>query len=191
MTVHFQVWLKNLESEMRSSLHNMTLKCIVTRSLQEQDPFTLPTQILCLAQNIRFTEQTEKAIITKDLHKLKANIENENSYYCSTEIEDESERYKRQALILQCAHYLCVIRTLIDNNVVSTSDWHWQKQLRFYFTSNKEVTAKMGLATISYSYEYLGVNTGQFVRTELADECFLILTQLTKVLHSELNLLRR
>lgn len=35
----------------------------------------------------------------------------------------------------------------------------------------------MGLATISYSYEYLGVNTGQFVRTELADECFLILTQ--------------
>ncbi|CAG9791908.1 unnamed protein product [Diatraea saccharalis] len=177
MTVHFQVWLKNLESEMRSSLHNMTLKCIVTRSLQEQDPFTLPTQILCLAQNIRFTEQTEKAIITKDLHKLKANIENENSYYCSTEIEDESERYKRQALILQCAHYLCVIRTLIDNNVVSTSDWHWQKQLRFYFTSNKEVTAKMGLATISYSYEYLGVNTGQFVRTELADECFLILTQ--------------
>lgn len=37
--------------------------------------------------------------------------------------------------------------------------------------------AKMGLAQISYSYEYLGVNTGQFVRTQLADECFLILTQ--------------
>lgn len=35
----------------------------------------------------------------------------------------------------------------------------------------------MGLAKISYSYEYLGVNTGQFVRTQLADECFLILTQ--------------
>lgn len=39
--------------------------------------------------------------------------------------------------------------------------------------------AKMGLAQISYSYEYLGVNTGQFVRTQLADECFLILTQVT------------
>lgn len=35
----------------------------------------------------------------------------------------------------------------------------------------------MGLAQISYSYEYLGVNTGQFVRTELADDCFFILTQ--------------
>ncbi|RVE44280.1 hypothetical protein evm_011075 [Chilo suppressalis] len=172
-----EVWLKNLESEMRTSLQSMTLKCVVTTSLQDQDPFTLPTQILCLVQNIRFTEQAEKAITSKDLHKLKANIEKETSYYGSTEIEDESERYKRQALILQCAHYLSVIRTLINNNVVSTSDWHWQKQLRFYFLNNKEVVAKMGLATISYSYEYLGVNTGQFVRTELADECFLILTQ--------------
>lgn len=50
---------------------------------------------------------------------------------------------------------------------------------RFYLLSTKEVVAKMGLAQISYSYEYLGVYTGQFVRTELADECFLILTQVT------------
>ncbi|KAJ8726931.1 hypothetical protein PYW08_015328 [Mythimna loreyi] len=172
-----EVWLKNLEAEMRSSLKSMTLKCIVTNSLQEQDPFSLPTQILCLAQNIRFTEQAERAITSKELHKLKANVEKENSYYASAEIEDESERRKRQALILQCAHYLSVIRILIDNNIVSTSDWLWQKQLRFYLLSSKEVVAKMGLAQISYSYEYLGVNTGQFVRTELADDCFLILTQ--------------
>ncbi|XP_022829187.1 cytoplasmic dynein 2 heavy chain 1 [Spodoptera litura] len=172
-----EVWLKNLEAEMRSSLKSMTLKCIVTKSLQEQDPFSLPTQILCLAQNIRFTEQAEKAITSKELHKLKSNIEKENSYYASAEIEDESERRKRQALILQCAHYLSVIRILIDNNIVSTSDWLWQKQLRFYLLSTKEVVAKMGLAQISYSYEYLGVNTGQFVRTELADDCFFILTQ--------------
>lgn len=52
---------------------------------------------------------------------------------------------------------------------------------RFYLLGSKEVVAKMGLAVISYSYEYLGVNTGQFVRTELADDCFFILTQ---VIHS-------
>lgn len=125
-----QQWLKNLETEMRSSLKNMTLKCVVTNSLQEQDPFSLPTQILCLAQNIRFTEQAEKAITSKDLHKLKANIEKENLYYASAEAEDESERHKRQALILQCAYYMSVIRTLIDNNVASTNDWFWQRQLR-------------------------------------------------------------
>ncbi|CAB3224979.1 unnamed protein product [Arctia plantaginis] len=172
-----EVWLKNLEIEMRSSLKNMTLKCIVTNSLQEQDPFSLPTQILCLAQNIRFTEQADKAITSKELHKLKANVEKEKSYYASAEIDDEGERRKRQALILQCAHYLSVIKILIDNNIVSTGDWLWQKQLRFYLLSNKEVVAKMGLAQISYSYEYLGINTGQFVRTELADDCFFILTQ--------------
>lgn len=116
---------------MRASLKNMTLKCLVTNSLQEQDPFSLPTQILCLAQNIRFTEQAEKAIKSKELHKLKANVEKEKSYYVSSEIDDEGERRKRQALILQCAHYLSVIKILIDNNIVSTGDWLWQKQLRY------------------------------------------------------------
>lgn len=115
---------------MRSSLKNMTLKCVVSNSLQKQDPLSLPTQILCLAQNIRFTQQAEQAITTKELHKLKENIEKENLYYVSTETEDESERHKRQALILQCAYYTSVIRTLIENNVASTKDWLWQKQLR-------------------------------------------------------------
>lgn len=115
---------------MRSSLKNLTLKCVLTNSLQNQDPFSMPTQILCLAQNIRFTEQAEKAITSRELHKLKGNVEKENSYYTSAELEDESERNKRQALILQCAHYMSVIKTLIDNNVTSSNDWLWQKQLR-------------------------------------------------------------
>ncbi|XP_052751641.1 cytoplasmic dynein 2 heavy chain 1 isoform X2 [Galleria mellonella] len=172
-----EVWLKNLENEMRTSLKNMALKCIVTNSLQDQDPFSLPTQILCLAQNIRFTEQAEKAIATKELHKLKDNIEKENSYYAAAEVEDGCEQKKRQALILQCAHYAYIVQTLIENNVVSANDWIWQKQLRFYLRNTKEIIAEMGLAQISYSYEYLGVDTGQFVRTDIADECFLILTQ--------------
>ncbi|XP_052738057.1 cytoplasmic dynein 2 heavy chain 1 isoform X2 [Bicyclus anynana] len=172
-----EVWLKNLEQEIRTSLRNMTLKCLVANSLQDQDPFSLPTQILCLAQNIRFTEQTERAITSKELHKLKDNLENETTYYASTEVEDESEKYKKQALILQSAYYRTVVQTLIENNVTTTNDWLWQKQLRFYLLSSKEVVAKMGLAQISYSYEYLGVNNGQFVRTETTDESFLILTQ--------------
>nr|XP_037870708.1 cytoplasmic dynein 2 heavy chain 1 isoform X3 [Bombyx mori] len=172
-----EVWLKNLENEIRSSLQNMTLKCLVTNSLHEQDPFSLPTQILCLAQNIRFTEQAERAINSKELHKFRANVEKENLYYAEAETDDENERLKRQALILQCAYYLSVIKILIDNNVTSTSEWIWRKQFRFYLLNTKEVVARMGLAQIPYSYEYLGTQTGQFVRTEVADECFLILTQ--------------
>lgn len=115
---------------MRSSLKNSALKCVVAGSLRERDPFSLPTQILCLAQNIRFTEQAEHAIRSKELHKLKSNIEKENLYYAAAEIEDDCERYKKQALILQCAFYTSVIRMLIENNVTSISDWLWQKQLR-------------------------------------------------------------
>ncbi|XP_050362992.1 cytoplasmic dynein 2 heavy chain 1 [Nymphalis io] len=172
-----ELWLKNLEQEIRSSLKNMTLKCLVANSLQDQDPFSLPTQILCLGQNIRFTEQTERAITSKELHKLRDIIEKENLYYAAAETEDECEKYKKQALILQCSYYVSVVQNLIENNVVTTGDWLWQKQLRFYLQDNTEVVAKMGLAQISYSYEYLGVNTGQFVRTDTTDESFLILTQ--------------
>lgn len=124
------MWLKNLETEMRSSLKNMTLKCVMTSSLQDQDPFSLPAQILCLAQNIRFTEQAERAITSRDLQKLKSSVEKENTYYATPELEDESERNKRQALILQCVRYLAIIQILIDNNVTSIKDWLWQKQLR-------------------------------------------------------------
>ncbi|CAH2063391.1 unnamed protein product, partial [Iphiclides podalirius] len=172
-----ELWLKNLEAEIRSSLKSLALKCILNRDLYSQDPFSLPTQILCLAQNIRFTKQAERAIASKELHKLMANVERENVEYSSAEADNEGERQKRQALILQCSHYTSVVQTLIDNNVTSTDDWLWQKQLRFYLLEAKEIVAEMGLARISYSYEYLGVDTGQFVRTELADECFLILTQ--------------
>ncbi|CAH2091875.1 unnamed protein product [Euphydryas editha] len=172
-----EVWLKNLEQEIRSSLKNTALKCLVANSLRDQDPFSLPTQILCLGQNIRFTEETEKAIVSKELHKLKDNIEKENVYYAEAETEDECEKYKKQALILQCAYYVSVVQSLIENNVVTTSDWFWEKQLRFYLQNDADIVAKMGLAQISYSYEYLGVNTGQFVRTETTDESFLILTQ--------------
>ncbi|CAG4940523.1 unnamed protein product [Colias eurytheme] len=172
-----EVWLKNLENEIRSSLKDLTIKCISTNSIRDNDPFSLPTQIMCLAQNIRFTEQAEKAITNKELRSLKDNIEKQNVNYASAEVEDEAEKYKKQALILQCAYYKTVVDTLLENNVVSTTDWLWQKQLRFYLINSKEVVARMGLAEISYSYEYLGTQTGQFVRTELAEECFLILTQ--------------
>ncbi|XP_038213294.1 cytoplasmic dynein 2 heavy chain 1 [Zerene cesonia] len=172
-----EVWLKSLENEIRSSLKDLTLQCISTNSIRDNDPFSLPTQIMCLAQNIRFTEQAEKAITNKELRNLKDNIEKQNMNYASAEVEDEAENYKKQALILQCAYYKTVVDSLLENSVVSTSDWLWQKQLRFYLINSNEVVARMGLAEISYSYEYLGTQTGQFVRTELAEECFLILTQ--------------
>lgn len=122
--------MKKLEQEIHSSLKTMALKCLVANTLRDQDPFSLPTQILCLAQNIRFTEETEKAIVSKELHKLKDNIEKENVYYAEAETENKCEKYKKQALILQCAYYVSVVQSLIENNVVTTSDWFWQKQLR-------------------------------------------------------------
>ena len=39
---------------------------------------------------------------------------------------------KCKALILDTIHAIDVVQNLIQNNVKSTEDWLWQKQLRFY-----------------------------------------------------------
>ena len=43
---------------------------------------------------------------------------------------------KLRSLILDLVHMLDVVKMLVSNNVSSSGDWLWQKQLRFYL-SNK------------------------------------------------------
>lgn len=83
---------------------------------------------------------------------------------------------KLKALLLDTIHHIDVIEHLLDKNVTKTTEWTWQKQLRFYSNSLGEVTIKMANSRMEYAYEYLG-NSAQLVRTPLIDRCFLTLTQ--------------
>lgn len=79
--------------------------------------------------------------------------------------------------MLDTIHHIDVIEELIENNVTSMNDWHWQTQLRFYHSSaNDLVEVRMANARMNYSFEYLG-NSAKLVRTPLTDKCFLTLTQ--------------
>lgn len=131
LTFYFQIWLKKLEQEMRSSLKSYLVNCVSLNSQRDQDMFSMPVQILCLAQNIRFTEQVERAIVSRELQKLKANIEKESANYAGIDLDEERDKLKRQALILQCVYYLTIIQQLIDKNTTTCKNWLWQKQLRY------------------------------------------------------------
>lgn len=93
--------------------------------------------------------------------------------------EDNSNilELKLKSLLLDTIHHINVIEELIDDNVTKTSDWTWQKQVRFYAKpSSGEVIIKMANADMDYSFEYLG-NAQKLVRTPLTERCFLTLTQ--------------
>lgn len=44
--------------------------------------------------------------------------------------EDIVLELKLKALLLDATHHLNIVESLMDHNVTSVNDWHWQKQLR-------------------------------------------------------------
>ena len=65
---------------------------------------------------------------------------------------------------------------LISAKITSTSEWQWQKQLRFYFDERRSCVLRMVDGKFAYTYEYQG-NAGKLVHTPLTDKCYLTLTQ--------------
>lgn len=155
-----------------------TLKCeqgIKSATL----PPLLAMYKVCLPSGIQKPEGVVILLFQNQLkHYSSFSLTNEEISGPSSESKDDSIlELKLKALMLDTIHHIDVIEELIDNNVTSLSDWHWQKQLRFYHTHNNDlVNVCMANAQMNYSFEYLG-NTSKLVRTPLTDKCFLTLTQ--------------
>ena len=89
-----------------------------------------------------FTEKCEQAINSGKLHSFKKELETQLEGYTSAEIGGEGSdaivlKLKLKALILDLIHFIDVIDQLQKENVRSTGDWVWQKQLRFYVDKKK------------------------------------------------------
>lgn len=67
-----QEWLGNLAAEMKETLKKLLLDCLsdIQKSNSGADPLKYPSQILCLAENVTFTERCEKAIHSNSLENL-------------------------------------------------------------------------------------------------------------------------
>ena len=104
-------------------------------------------QILCLAEQIQFTERCEAAIRSNSLQEFSIEMESQLDSYANTDMSggggDAASNVlelKCKSLILDTIHAIDVVENLIKNNVRSTEDWLWQKQLRFYM--DKGIVAK-------------------------------------------------
>uniref|UniRef100_A0ABM5FWF4 Cytoplasmic dynein 2 heavy chain 1 n=2 Tax=Agamidae TaxID=81953 RepID=A0ABM5FWF4_9SAUR len=184
-----EVWLSKLSSEMKETLKQLLIDCVTTgkRSQGSIDPLLFPSQILCLAEQIQFTEDVEYAIKDCNLQQIELELIAKLEHYTSidTNVEDPGNaesgilELKLKALILDVIHNIDIVQQLNEAQVQSVDDWAWKKQLRFYL-KEKKCYIQMVDAELEYTYEYQG-NFPKLVYTPLTDKCYLTLTQAMKM----------
>ncbi|XP_074649972.1 cytoplasmic dynein 2 heavy chain 1-like [Tubulanus polymorphus] len=176
-----EIWLSRLSDEMKDTLKELLKECLHDKKAGSQgglDPNKYPSQILCLAEQIEFTERCEEAIRLNRLQEFKIEMENQLESYTNVDLSGGDTRVlelKLKALILDTIHAMDIVTLLIEFKVGNVDDWIWQKQLRFESKSGQCVM-KMVDAEFNYTYEYQG-NAPKLVHTPLTDKCYLTLTQ--------------
>ncbi|XP_039269307.2 cytoplasmic dynein 2 heavy chain 1-like [Styela clava] len=184
LTTNVEEWLEDLSKGMKDTLHDLLYKCIgiLLGNKGNLDPSQFPSQVLCIAEQVRFTERCESALSNRELpnfkNELNKQLQSYTSVFVSSQDQDDDSqvlKLKLKALILDIIHCIDVVSQLIEGNISSTSEWMWQKQLRYYIKSKAGIM-RMVDAEFAYTYEYQG-NAPKLVHTPLTDKCYLTLTQ--------------
>ncbi|XP_023565248.1 cytoplasmic dynein 2 heavy chain 1 [Octodon degus] len=183
-------WLNDLALEMKQTLKELLKECVSAghSSRGAVDPSLFPSQILCLAEQIKFTEDVENAIRDHSLHQIETQLVNKLEHYTSVDTSSEDPgsteagvlELKLKALILDIIHNIDVVKQLNHAQVHTIDDWAWKKQVRFYMKSDHTCRVQMVDSELQYTYEYQG-NAPRLVYTPLTDKCYLTLTQALKM----------
>jgi len=156
---------------MRATLASMLIKCLDESKLN----WNYPSQIICLAECIKFTVAAEKAITKGDLSDLLKQQKRLLSDVTSSNLTDPLKQLKMKSLVFDIVHNIDVVGQLIKKKVDRLDDWQWKKQLRYYLVKEQAIV-RMHDAKFDYTYEYQG-NAPKLVHTPLTDKCYLTLTQ--------------
>eukprot|EP01013_Petalomonas_cantuscygni_P031315 TRINITY_DN574_c0_g2_i2.p1 TRINITY_DN574_c0_g2~~TRINITY_DN574_c0_g2_i2.p1 ORF type:complete len:4342 (+),score=1501.02 TRINITY_DN574_c0_g2_i2:256-13281(+) len=172
-----EIWLGELDVEMKQTLREQSVACY-----DKYDFVKYPSSMLGLTKLIVFTKECEAAVQAKDVEGLKKRV-NEELLGCTApgayDQRDRVQDLKMKSLIMDFIHNRDVCQQLIDAKTVNLMEWQWQKQIRFYMETEKDVPwAKIRMvdSCFLYTYEYQG-NASKLVHTPLTDKCYLVLTQ--------------
>ena len=90
--------------------------------------------MLCVCEQVLFTEKCEEAVRSHSMQELKVEMEKQLESYTSVDMTDDSSanvlELKLKSLILDTIHNIDVIDQLNDHGVKALNEWMWQKQLR-------------------------------------------------------------
>ncbi|CAK9088100.1 Cytoplasmic dynein 2 heavy chain 1 (Dynein heavy chain isotype 1B) [Durusdinium trenchii] len=175
ITDQVEVWLQSLSDEMRRTLQTQLVRCVHEKKQVNLTGY--PSQVLCLAENIKFTSRCEHAIKQGKIASLRKLLRKTLQGYTSADLSKQPlSQLKVKSLILDLVHNIDVCDQLEKAGVTSLEDWHWDKQLRYYLNTDNQCVVRMCDAEIKYTYEYWG-NAAKLVHTPLTDKCYLTLTQ--------------
>ena len=81
-------WLNNLAHEMKNTLQQLLNECLKDGrdSKHGMDPLKYPSQILCLAESILFTERCEESIRKGDLKAALRHLQAQLDFYTSVDL---------------------------------------------------------------------------------------------------------
>lgn len=188
-------WLSKMESEMRLTLAMLLteavddLESFFTHDQLSQEKFMqwvkqYPAQLVVLSLQVLWTKLTEDALEHRQsLETVLPYVLRSLDVLADTVLDDIDtiQRRKCEHLITELVNQRDVLRTMITDNVSSTSDFTWLYQMRFYLDKAMDnpldrLRAEMANAVLPYGYEYLGI-TDKLVTTPLTRRCYLTLTQ--------------
>jgi len=182
-------WLNHVEGEMRNELSRLlalSIQDIVfnQNEVSYEDLLTwidkFPIQLITLASGVWWTKATESQFsnLTPLLQKLEKILE---VLAHSILVEQPLLRRKKyEHLINEFVHKRGLTRDLLTQKVNDKTHFTWLKQMRFYYEEQEKdplqrLTIKIGSASFTYGYEYLGV-IDKLVQTPLTDKCYLAMT---------------
>lgn len=176
-------WLANLAAEMAHTLRGSVTQCLKQGTKLE----TFPSQVLQVAENIKFVDLVEASMGEGSLRTIKGDLSQMLKQYTSLPDPSALTSNKVKALILDLVHNMDVLDQLAKHDTASPNEWQWFKQLKLYDekgagvnTSLAGVRLKMVDGCFDYTYEYQG-NAPKLVHTPLTDKCYLTLTQVSVV----------
>ena len=193
-------WLKNLESQMQSTLAILLEKAVSEDSFvadsklddTTKDKFVqwaskFPAQVMILATQINWSMGVDRGLNEGDakgaLQQVLKVLEWKLEVMANTvllELPPDS-RKKFEQLITELVRQRDVVRSLIEDQVSDPSDFRWLYHLRYNYNPKAEKLTEKLVVSLSnakffYGFEYLGIGE-RLVQTPLTDKCYLTLTQ--------------
>ena len=118
----------------------MVVRCVQQKQV-DLDAF--PSQVLCLAESIKFTSRAEHAVRQNKVAALRKLMVKTLQGYTSADLAAAPlSQLKVKALILDLVHHIDVCEQLERADVRSCQDWHWDKQLRYYLSPQGDCVAR-------------------------------------------------
>ncbi|KAF1331188.1 Dynein heavy chain, partial [Globisporangium splendens] len=145
ITSSVEEWLEKFTEEMRRTIRVLIAQCVASKAPDYQE---FPSQVLCVAEQIRFCEQAETGIKNGTIGDLKRSLQDTLRELTSLDLSTELlMSLKVKALVLDLVHHIDVCDQLLATNCWSTTDWIWQKQLRRVGREREQIVWRSGRAT--------------------------------------------